>query len=451
MPVHGLTRRALVCVGAILIASTAPAAQVDKDAGKPGKQELSGAKHRLEQFARKVELARGQPMKLGFEESDALERIKKLKEKYPDDPEVEALFQRARELLIASKGEVITITPEMMAYRQNEQKLKRTFAEVAEKEWGDLCDRAEVSDGYIAKPWPPIDREEATIAQMKGRFIILEGFRYPSNQFKDMGREFVYIGAPSKGYYFVELSNRSWGGAYAAFKRYRRLVNRDIPEEGTWILLGKIKDLDLLIPQAAEEKTDVPRWGWTVEPVAIYVPGCTVAVADRESEVGGHFSGEANLEKIKSAFYTVTSIPDDVTPEQLVDIYATAIKEKNYPLYLDCIDPRRRQTPIALDRCQYHWDWHQQRFATFYVLTKPELVKISVVEGFGQEGDIEDFFLTDEEKENIRKVSGDLVEHAEVRSKAYDENGRQYGSPKTFYLRRVNKGRWYIMNYAQPF
>jgi hypothetical protein len=451
MLVQRLTRWVLVCVGAILIGQAAPAADENRDTQKPGKQELSGAKHRLEQFARKVELARGQPMKLGFEENEALERIKRLKEKYPDDPEVEAMFQQARELLIASKGEVIVITPEMTAYRQNEQKLKRTFAETAEKEWGDLCDRAEMSDGYIAKPWPPVDREDATIAEMKGRYIILEDFRYPANQFKDMGREFVYIGAPSRGYYFVELSNRSWGGAYAAFKRYRRLVNRDIPENGTWTVLGRIRDLDLLIPQAAEEKTDVPRWGWTVEPVAIYVPGCTVAVADRESELGGHFSAEAHMEQIKSAFYTVTSIPDDVTPENLVDIYATAIKEKNYPLYLDCIDPRRRATPIGLDRCQYHWDWHQYRFATFYVLTKPEPAKITVVEGFGEGSDVEGFFLTDEEKEQIRKVSGDLVEHAEVRCKAYDENGRQYGSPKTFFLRRVNKGRWYIMNYAQPF
>ena len=450
MRVHWLTWRALVCVGAILIGVTAWGAG-ENDVKQPGKQELSGAKHRLEQFERKVELARGQPMKLGYEERNALDRIKKLKEKYPDDPEVEELFQKARELLIASKGEVITITPEMTAYRQNEQKLKEMFAEVAEKEWAELRAQAEQSDDYIAKPFPPTDREEATIAEMKGRYIILENFRYPANQFKDMGREFVFIGTPSRGYYFVELSNRRWGGAYAAFKRYRRLVNRDIPENGTWTLLGKIKDLDLLIPQAAEEKTDVPRWGWTVEPVAIYVPGCTLGVADRESEVGGHFSGEANLEKIKSAFYTVTSIPDDVTPEQLVDTYATAIKEKNYPLYLDCIDPRRRKTPTGVDRCQYHWDWHQHRFATFYVLTKPELVKINVVEGFGQEGEVEDFFLTEEEKEEIRKVSGDLVEHAEVRSKAYDENGRQYGSPKTFYLRRVNKGRWYIMNYAQPF
>ncbi|MBN1919444.1 MAG: hypothetical protein JW889_16225 [Verrucomicrobia bacterium] len=451
MRLHWLIHRTLACVGAILIALAASAADSASDASKPGKQELSGAQHRLKQFARKVELARGQPMKLGFEENEALDRIKNLKEKYPDDPEVEELFQEARKLLIASKGDVIVITPEMTSYRENEQKLKQVFAEAAEKEWASLRAQAEQSADYIAKPFPPTDREDATIAEMSGRFVILEDFRYPANQFKDMGREFVSIGTPSRGYYFVELSNRSWAGAYAAFKRYRRLVNRDIPEDGKWVLLGRVMDLDLLIPQASEEKTDVPRWGWTVEPVAIHVAGCTLAVADRESEVGGHFSGEADMEKIKSAFYTVTSIPDDVTPEGLLDIFAAAIKEKNYPLYLDCIDPARRKTPIALDLCQYHWDWHQHRFATFYVLTMPEPATITVIEGFDEGGEVEDFFLTEEEKESIRKVSGDLVEQAEVRSRAYDENGRQYGSPKTFFLRRTNKGRWYIVNYAQPF
>ncbi len=286
---------------------------------------------------------------------------------------------------------------------------------------------------------------------MQGRLIVLEDFRYPANQFKDFGREFVHVGSPSKGYYFVDLSSRQWAGAYAAFKRYKRLVNRDVPEDGSWVLLGRIKDLDLLIPQASEEKTDTPRWGWTVEPVAFYVPGCTLAVAEPQAEIGGHFSGEAEMEKIKSSFYTVTSIPDDVTPERLLDIFAAAIKEKNYALYLECIHPNRRKTPIAMDLCLYHWDWHQHRFATFYVLTKPGPARITVLEGFGREGQIEDFFLTEPEKEKIREVSGDLVEQAEVKSKAYNEKGLQYGSPKTFYLRRTNQGRWYIVNYAQPF
>ena len=47
--------------------------------------------------------------------------------------------------------------------------------------------------------------------------------------------------------------------------------------------------------------------------------------------------------------------------------------------------------------------------------------------------------------------SGDKGEGSNVGILAYDERGRQYGSPKPRYLRRVEKGRWYITNYAQPF
>lgn len=47
------------------------------------------------------------------------------------------------------------------------------------------------------------------------------------------------------------------------------------------------------------------------------------------------------MEQIKGPLYSVRSIPADVTPERLVEIFATAIQEKNLKLYLDCIDPKR--------------------------------------------------------------------------------------------------------------
>ena len=39
-------------------------------------------------------------------------------------------------------------------------------------------------------------------------------------------------------------------------------------------------------------------------------------------------------------------MPEDVTPERLVEIFRQAIKEKNYDLYRECIQEERRQTPI---------------------------------------------------------------------------------------------------------
>ena len=38
---------------------------------------------------------------------DALQRVQQLKQSYPNDPEVEALFQRVKKTLAASKGECI--------------------------------------------------------------------------------------------------------------------------------------------------------------------------------------------------------------------------------------------------------------------------------------------------------------------------------------------------------
>jgi hypothetical protein len=125
--------------------------------------------------------------------------------------------------------------------------------------------------------------------------------------------------------------------------------------------------------------------------------------------------------------------------------------EKNHKLYLECIDPRRRQTPKGISRINYHWDLHQHRFATFYVKVVVEKPRVWTVEGFDADDEFDKTFLTAEELAKIAATSKPLVEAAEVKSKAYDERGRQYGSPKPHFLRRVAKKRWYITNYAQPF
>ncbi len=420
-------------------------------ADRPSRMELQGARHRLENFEKQVERARGQPLRLGTDATEALERIKTLKEQFPGDPEVEALFQRARKALVASKGQTAEVGGDVLAYRHNEQKLKQAFADIAAREWADLQARFAAATNLLAAPWPPPDYEEQIPDDLVGRLVVLDEFSYPANQFRDTEKDYVYVGSPSRGYYFVDIHGRAWSGAYEAFKRYRRQVNRDIPENAPWILAGRITGLALMIPEAAKEKTRGAVHGWTVEPVALYVPGCTVGVADPSAPAGGYFSGEASLEELKRGFYTVTEIPADVTPDRLVEIFSIAIKEKNYPLYLDCIDPRRRMTPKALDLCAYHWDWHQRRFATLYALVRVEKPSIRVVQGYDENAKTEAFFLSEEEKKAIQAHASERVEEAAVRTRVYDEKGRQYGSPKTFFLRRVGNGRWHIATYAQPF
>jgi hypothetical protein len=362
------------------------------------------------------------------------------------------MFARAQKCVMASKGETSDLPPDVLAYRENEQKLKAMFWEVAEKEWQAYLDGLRAAGNLLEAAFPPPSHRDVAVEEMLGKRVILNNFFYPTNQFLDGGREFVSVGGRLRGYYYVEIGNRAWLGAYEAVKRYRRFINRDMAEGMAFTLVGKITGLDLIVPQAGEDKTIPAFWGWTVEPMAILVDGRTFAVAKPEAELGGEFAGEATMEDIKSALYTVREIPDDVTPERLAEIYGTAIREKNYPLYLECIEPAYRQTPTAKSLCLYHWDWHQHRFANFYCHVKVNPAKVKVVKGLDLSDDnIEKAFLTPEQLEELKRRAGPTVWEAELTTLAYDERGVQYGSPKPRYFRKHEGKRWYILNYAQPF
>lgn len=416
------------------------------------KNEVTRAEFFLKKFEDRVNRFRGQSFRLGFEDNEALKRIRDLKEKYPEDPAVEDLYQRARMALMKSKGDFMEITPEMLSFRENEQRLKKIFGEIADKEWKEFTGEILASPSVLPKAFPAPDRSQVSIEDIKGHYVILDEFEYPANQFIDLGREFVSVGTGARGYYFVEISNRNWLGPYEAVKRYRRLINRDFPEEGKWTVLGKIVGIEMVIPQAEKVKTVAPQWGWVVSPVALYIPGVTFAFFDASIEEGGYFAGEERMEEIKDPLYTVRYVPPDATPERLVEIFAASVKEKNFDLFLDCIDPNRKKTRTALSLIRYHWDLHLDRFARFYVHVTTDEAKIEVLKGFqSSAGSVEDFFLDEEQKEKIKEISGELLEQATVVSKAWDERGRQYGSPKPHYLIRRDKGRWYIDNYEQPF
>ena len=425
-----------------------PAPADDKGSDQPGKRDLAAAEHYLKKFEQQVALAKGQPIKPRYEGAEAIKRVAALHKKYPDHPKVKELFERTRKALVLSKGKTLEITPDMLRYRQNEKKLKALFAGKGDKELAAL--KASVQ-GTTLEPFPVPSHREVDAETLIGKHVILENFEYPANEFTTLRGQYVFIGSGAKGFYYVELGGRPWRGAYEAIRRYRMLINRDFPENGKWTLVGKITGLDLLVPQAGKKKTEIAHWGWSVEPVALYVPGCTLAVADTQHDLGGSFAGEAEMEKIKGAMYTIRSIPDDVTPEKLTEIYATAIKEKNYPLFLECIDPERRKTPRGLSRINYHWEWHQHRFATFYCHVVVGPATIRVIKGFDSGESLEDIFLTDKDKAKIKKHAEPLVETAELKTKAFDERGRQYGSEKPRFFKRVEKKRWYITNYPQPF
>ena len=415
------------------------------------KNDLTRAEFFLKKFEDRLVRFRGQAFRLGYEDQEALNRIKALKEKYPEDPAVEELFQRGKMALMKSKGDFMEITPDMLTFRENEKKLKKLFGEIADKEWKRFTEDILAGPTVLPKAFPAPDRTQVSIEDIRGSYVILDEFEYPANQFIDLGREFVSVGSGARGFYFVEISNRSWLGPYEAVKRYRRLINRDFPEEGKWTLLGRVTGIEMVIPQAEKVKTIAPQWGWVVTPVAVYIPGVTFAFYDASIEEGGTFAGEERMEEIKDPLYTVRLVPRDVGPERLVEIFAASVKEKNYELFLDCIDPDRKKGRNALSLIRYHWDLHLERFASFYVHVTTEEAKIDVIRGFDTGTGVEEFFLDAEQKEKIKEISGELVEQALVTSRAWDERGRQYGSPKPHYLIRRGQGRWYINNFEQPF
>jgi hypothetical protein len=99
----------------------------------------------------------------------------------------------------------------------------------------------------------------------------------------------------------------------------------------------------------------------------------------------------------------------------------------------------------------YHWDWHQYRFSTFYCKVLVGTAEIRVMKGYDSEDPLKSFFLDPEHLARMKQVYGPKIEQAFIETRAYDERGLQYGSPKPFELRRVEGERWYIESYAQPF
>ena len=134
-----------------------------------------------------------------------------------------------------------------------------------------------------------------------------------------------------------------------------------------------------------------------------------------------------------------------------MEIFMTAIKEKNFKLYRECINPDRFGGEYGNDNVTYHWDLHQERFHGEYIHATFDKATITTIKGFDDDNDLENFFLDDDQRSTIKKFSGDKIEEATVESRAIDKNGKQLGSPHPHKLRRVNGGRWYVEDYAPRF
>ena len=404
----------------------------------------------LKEFENEVKRANGAGGLFRSRE-DALSRIKILNEFAPDDPRVKDLFERARNCVIGATGNFTDVTDDMTVYLVNEQKLKDMYCEKSEKAWNALVEQ--YRDRLLEKVVPAPDVMEVSQEELNGRYVILDEVRYPMNQFMGVTGEYIWVGKRSSGMYFVKIDSRKWLGPYEAVKRYRRLVDSTMTEVEEWTVLGEITDVTMEQSEAGEKKVGPPVYAAVVEPVALYVPGHVLGIYDKDRETSGYFEGEDEVAAIKDSWYTVKEVPEDVTPERLVEIFRQAIKEKNYDLYTDCIQPERRQNPTQESLMLYYWDLHQERFHGEYVHAEvvPDATKITVVKGYSDESGLDAYFLSKEDQQAIAERYGEKVEYASVQTVAYDSNGKQLGSPVRRNLIRTNGGRWYVRDYEIRF
>lgn len=412
---------------------------------------IKQAEYHVKEFEKEVELQHGGDKTRYINKQNALDRVQALKLAYPDNPEIEKLFQRTKTALMKSKGDYATVDPAWLKYRVDEENLRKKISALGDEEWNRILASSVDPAKIVAKEFPAPDPKKVSIEDLKGSFVVLTDVEYPNNQFYGGTGEYIWHGKPSSGYYFVLLDGRHWIGPYEAVKRYRRLVDSSLADVTKFTILGKITDITAEIPAAGEEKNGRYEMGWVVEPVAVKVPDHVVAVYDEKADSSGRFIGEEQVAQIKDSWYTVKSIPADVKPERLMEIFMTAIKEKNYDLYLDCIDPERKKTPTALSLIKYHWDLHQERFLREYVHAVMDKAKIYTTKGFDEGNEQENFFLDDDQKDILRKTQGEQVQRAEVESRAYDQNGKQLGSPHPHFLIKRGAGRWYVSDYAARF
>lgn len=413
-------------------------------------REISRAEYYVTEFEKELKRLRGGRSDRYFNKREASERVKTLHERHPDDPRVQALFERMREALMGAKGDYITITPDMLAYREKEKALKENFTKIADDAWAELLKKE--GDNLIQTAFPTPNWEEVSVDKLLGRTVVLTDVRWPMDEFIGATGKFIAVGTPSTGYWFVDSGGRQWVGPWEAVKRYRRQVDSELEDLKSWTVLARVSNLAVEIPQAEEKKTMSPQWGWVLTPVAIHAPGKVTAVFDREQVQGGRFAGEEKVQELKDKGYTVRDLPANATPIQVMETFVTAIKEKNFDLYIKCIDPARLEGRFGESMVKgFHWDLHQARFHQVYVAVTFDEPRIVVDKGFDETDDADSYFLSDAQKKTAKKIQGTKVEYAYVDCKAWDENGRQYGSPKEYTLKRVDGGRWMIETYDIPF
>ena len=177
---------------------------------------IGQATHYLEEYEKEVQRAQGAAGYVFRNKEDALGRIKLLVEFAPEDERVQALYARAKACVKGGAGNINEVDPSMTVYLENEENLRKHFADASEKAWNDFL--AANAENKLEKNFPVPDFKKFTIEDMKDKIVVLDGIRYPDNQFDGADGEYIWTGTRSDGMYFLRIDGREWLGPYEAVK-----------------------------------------------------------------------------------------------------------------------------------------------------------------------------------------------------------------------------------------
>ena len=140
-PVKRIAFLPILTIAALLFFSPGPVRAAEDPAAVT--REILRATHFVTLFEKELDQQRGGLAERYFNKTEATNRVRSLHERYPDDPRVQALFERVRTAIMRSKGDYITITPEMLAYRQQEKNLQGKLGALADSKWRELLQQAD--------------------------------------------------------------------------------------------------------------------------------------------------------------------------------------------------------------------------------------------------------------------------------------------------------------------
>lgn len=411
--------------------------------------EIDDANYQLKRFEAYTANLKGKSGVVTRGTKATLKKIIDLKKKYPDDRRVLDLYQRAQASIRLLKGDRIEVTAKMLEYRNKESQRVDLLAKINRKAWYEYQSKLlELNKDAIVRPFPSKSVDQTPLKNMKGKLVFLDGIEYPEKVFTHFGQPYLANGSPAKGFYFIDCSDRRFIGAYEAIRRYQRNISNDLPKQ--WKAIGRITDSRLMVPFGGKNKRGQAFAGWVVSVEALYAPDRVFASYSADNELGGEFAGESNLQDQLAALYSVQSLPDQYGPDQLLQTFVIAVKEKNYQLYLSCIHPEEQETHIQRNWLERKWDMLQRRFEKDIVevrVGKTDPIKVLSGGGGDEANELLGEFL---EGSEISDITDDGVQRSEKQTlwlKLYNHTGRitEYQKPLT--LKRdesVESFRWFI-------